>query len=340
MEAQTAPRYKTALLVASAVILLWGVLGAVDVRNLTHTGYVTNGNNTVIRVTEGSPADVAGLETRDLIRSIGGISVTDTRALARRPRPTVGEVRSFEVERDGQTVNLELRYAAPTTNERLTAYGGIIIGVCFLVFGVWAYLTAPGRATALLAVLGLTFAPALTLGPYFASPVLRAVAGAITFALILLGLAVLLHFLLVFPLAKRLLQRRNIMWVIYGPAAVVALVAVWITALQPAAVGEGNTLLRLLFGLFEVAYFVLALIALIHSYVVASTQNRAALGLNLMLVGTVAALGPLILLVVVALLAPQILLPGAQYFFLTLVLIPVTFAVAAVKAGRAAVAVA
>jgi len=340
MEAETAPRYKMALLVVSAVILLWGVMGAVDVRNLTHTGYVTNGSNTIIRVTEGSPADVAGLTSGDVIRSIDGISVTDTRAIGRRPRPTAGEVRSFEVERDGQTVSLELRYAAPTTNERFTAYGGILIGICFLVFGVWAYLTAPGRATALLAVLGLTFAPALTLGPYLASAALRAAVAAISFAAILVGLAVLLHFLLVFPRAKQLLQRRSVTWAIYGPAAVLALVAVWATALQPAAISESNAFFRLLFGLFEAGYFVISLTALIHSYVVASSQDRAAQGLYLMLVGTVAALGPLLLLVVVALLAPQVLLPGSQYFFLTLVFIPVTFALAAVRVGRAAVAVA
>jgi hypothetical protein len=340
MEAETAPRYKTALLVVSAVILLWGVLGAVDVRNLTYTGYYTDGNNTVIQVRAGSPADAAGLEIGDLIRSIDGISVTDTRAQARRARPTAGEVRAFEVERDGETLNLELRYAESPVNQRLTTYGGILIGVCFLVFGVWAYLTAPGRATALLAVLGLTFGPAFTIGPYFASAALRTAVGAITFAVILVGLAVLLHFLLVFPRAKQLLQRRNMMWVIYGPAAVVALVAVWVTALQSTATSESNAILRLLFGLFEAAYFVIALIALIHSYVVASSQDRAAQGLNLLLVGSVAALGPLLLLVVVSLLAPQVVLPGAQYFFLTLVLIPVTFALAAVKVGRAAAAVA
>jgi hypothetical protein len=340
MEVETAPRYKTALLVVSAVILLWGVLGAVDVRNLTYTGHYTDGNNTVIRITEGGPAHAAGLETGDVIRSIDGIPVTDTRALARRPRPAAGDVRTFEVERDGETLSLELRHEASPTNQRFTTYGGILIGVCFLVFGVWAYLTAPGRATALLAVLGLTFAPALTLGPYLASAALRAAVTAISFAAILLGLAVLLHFLLVFPRAKQLLQRRSITWVIYGPAAVVALVAVWATALQPAAVSESNTFFRLLFGLFEAGYFVIALIALIHSYVVASSQDRVAQGLNLMLVGTVAALGPLLLLVVVALLAPQVLLPGSQYFFLTLVFIPVTFALAAVKVGRAAVAVA
>jgi hypothetical protein len=249
-------------------------------------------------------------------------------------------VRAFEVERDGETLNLELRYAESPVNQRLTTYGGILIGVCFLVFGVWAYLAAPGRATALLAVLGLTFGPAFTIGPYFASAALRTAVGAITFAVILVGLAVLLHFLLVFPRAKQLLQRRNMMWVIYGPAAVVALVAVWVTALQSTATSESNAILRLLFGLFEAAYFVIALIALIHSYVVASSQDRAAQGLNLLLVGSVAALGPLLLLVVVSLLAPQVVLPGAQYFFLTLVLIPVTFALAAVKVGRAAAAVA
>lgn len=334
MEAQSAPRHKNALLVAVVVLLLWTALGILDVRNTTYSGYLTDGNNTVTQVTEGSPADNAGLQTGDHIRSIGGISVEDTRALTQQQRPTVGETRAMEVERDGQMANVDLEFAALPTNQALVSYFAILIGVCFLLFGLWAYLAAPGGATQLLAVLGVFFAPAFVAGPYFSSAAVRTAVGSVVTLLVVLGFAVLMHFLLVFPRPKQIVSRPNAKWVIYGPAAIVALFLLWFGIFQPDATSTVNVFFRLLIGLFIAGYFGVALIAMIHSYIKASAHERAANGLTILLLGTVLGLGPIILNSVVGLFAPRVVLPGAQYYFLTLVLIPVTFALAAVRAGR------
>ena len=53
-------KYKTPFLVIGALFVIWGILGLVDMRNVTYEGYLTDGNNTVIRIDEGSPAEAAG----------------------------------------------------------------------------------------------------------------------------------------------------------------------------------------------------------------------------------------------------------------------------------------
>ena len=165
---------------------------------------------------------------------------------------------------------------------------------------------------------------------------MRTAVGVVIFLLILVGFAVLTHFLLVFPTKKRALERHNMMVVIYGPAVLVGLLAAWLLVVQPAATSAVNVFFRVLFGLFLVAYFGTALFALIHSYVKASPQDRAGSGLNLLLLGAVAGLGPSLVISFVGLVAPQVVVPGAQFLPLGLALLPVTFAIAAVRGERSA----
>ena len=153
-------RYKKPGLIVAAVILLWGALGGADAHNYSYNGYATDGNNTITRVDDAGPAQAAGLEVGDYIRSIAGIPVEDTRANAARGRPEVGETRAIEVERGSAVVSLDLTYAPQPTRNRIVAYGAILVGLLFLAFGVWAFLSAPSSATALLAAMGLTFSPA------------------------------------------------------------------------------------------------------------------------------------------------------------------------------------
>jgi hypothetical protein len=336
MDASGLSRYKTPLLAVSVVILIWAMLGALDVRNQTFRGYVTDGNNTVTGVAEGGPAEAAGFQVGDYITSNGGIPVEDSREIAARGRATLGELRTFEVERDGQTVILELTYSALPFRNALNYYGGIAIGILFLAFGVWAFLAVPSRATGLLAVMGISFSPALTVGPYFESASVRTAVGVVVFLVVTAAFAFLTHFLCVFPKKKRALERRHMVWVLYGPAIVVGLLAVWLLVAQPAATSSVNVFLRALFGLFVVTYFGASLIALLHSFFKASSQERVASGLNLLLAGAVIGLGPSLVISIVGLIAPQVVVPGAQFLPLGVGLLPVLFAIAAVRGERSA----
>ncbi len=335
METLDVSRFRKPLLVVSVLLVVWGVLGALDIRNQTYRGFVTDGNNTITQVSDGSPANVAGLETGDHIRSVGGIAVGDRAAAVQRSRPEVGEVRTFEVERDGQVLSFELAYAALPTDIALGRYGVVLVGFLFLVCGVWAFLGAPTKRTMLLAVLGIAFSTGLMVGPYFSSAAVRTVVGVVVLLMIVVGFAVLTHFLLVFPKRKRTLERRGMTWAVYAPAAVVGCLSVWFLV-APAATSAVNVFFRALFGLFVVIYFGASLISLIHSYVKANAQDRAANGLNLLLAGAIVGLGPSLVISIVGLVAPQVVVPGAQFLPLGIGVLPVALALAAVKGERRA----
>ncbi|MFQ5679744.1 MAG: PDZ domain-containing protein [Gemmatimonadota bacterium] len=328
--AESGTRSRTFLIIA-ALLVLWGLFGTFDVARQPYSGYQTDGNNTVTSVSGGSPAEAAGLRVGDRIRSIGGVSVEDTRGLTRQGRAEIGETRTLGVERDGETVELGLEYAALPGTQRAVAHLAALIGLCFLLFGLWAHSAAPGRSTMLLAVLGLLFAPALLSGPYLASATLRLLTGTAITAAILLGLAVLLDFLVTYPEGT---SRRKSS--IYAPAVVVVLIAAGFFLLQPPATSGVNVFFRLLFGLFVVAYFGLGIVVVVRNYTGASPERRAAHGLGLMLFGTLVGLLPVTIGSLSSVIAPTLVLPGAPYYFLTLALIPITFAVAAVQSGRGA----
>ncbi len=90
-----------------------------------------------------------------------------------------------------------------------------------------------------------------------------------------------------------------------------------------------------MFGLFIAGYFGLALISIIRNFSRATPDERTADGLGLMLLGTLIGLLPVTISSIVGLVAPTVVLPGSQYYFLTLILIPITFAAAAIKSAQA-----
>jgi hypothetical protein len=329
-----APRHKNLFLALAGLIVLWGILGVLDIGNVPYSGYNTDGDNNVTQVTAGSPAEAAGMQVGDRISSVGGVAVEDTRAGFNQQRAEIGETRTIVVARAGESLNLEVQYAAQPGDQQFLSYVGVLIGLCFLGFGLWAYTAAPGRQTTRLAALGLLFGLAFLGGPYIAAPVLSAIVGAVSIFAVLVGFAVLLDHVLNFP--KESDGRR--VRAIYVPAILVGLVPTVFTILRPDATSGINLFFRLLFGLFILGYFGLALIVMVKTFTRATPTEKAAHGLNLMLVGAVLGLGPLLISGIVNLISPQTVLPGQQYFALLLVLVPITFAIAAVKSASAPVA--
>lgn len=331
-------RYRTLLSVVAAAIVIWGAIGAFDLSNQPYSGYATDGNNTVTQVTDGSPAAGAELRVGDYIRSIGGIAVEDTRALNERGRPSIGETQAFVVERDGQTVTLQLQFSGLPSRQLAIAYLAALLGLCFLGFGLWPYWAVPQAATAALAVFGICFGLTFVPGPYFASAGLRTFVGAVITTFVIAGFAVLLHFLLMFPQRRPVLDRGQ--WLVYGPAAAVALMILWLSFAQPDATSALNVVVRTVIGLFVAGYFAASLFTLMGSYRRASVEVRTAQGLQLMVAGAVLGLVPVTVAVAVSVFAPRAVLPGGQYYFLTLGLIPITFAMATVRASRGTTAAA
>ncbi len=329
-------KYKNAFLVLAVLIALLEIPGGLDLRNAPYTGFQTDGNNTVTKTTAASPAVNAGFMVGDFIKSINGIDTKDTQALARQSRAKIGETWAFTIEREGETKNLSLTFASQPPKQILLSLLGAIIGFCFLLFGMMAYLRIPSKNSTLLALVGLCLGFTFINQMYFYSYTIRTIYTLIGLVIVIFGIAALLHFLLSFPKEKEILHKRHIMKIIYGPATLITLFAFFLIIFQPDGTSSLNTFVNALFGLFVLCYFGLAAISMIHSYIKATKQERSDHGLNFMLLGTIMGFAPVLLGNLVSILAPKVVLPGSDYFFITMVLIPISLAIATMKKETAA----
>lgn len=334
MDNQAFAKYKTAFIVVAALIALLEIPGALDIRNKPYSGYWTDPNNTVIRVFPNSPAQQAGFLLGDRIISSGGIDMKDSKALARQPRAKIGESRAYVVERDGQNLNLDLTFSGLPARDVVLSFARAIIGFCFLIFGLYAYWRVQNQSTTLLALVGLCFGLTFVNKPYISSYALSAIFGAVTLVPFVFGFAFLLHFMMAFPKAKAFLSKKNAMLWLYGPAALVALLSLFLIVFEPEATSALETVLDIIGGLFVAGYLGLAVVAMVHSYVKATLHERAANGLNLMLLGTVIGLAPRVISALIGVIAPKVVLPGVEFYALTMVLIPFALAQAALKKAR------
>jgi len=100
--------------------------------------------------------------------------------------------------------------------------------------------------------------------------------------------------------------------------------------------GRLGATLAMLNGIVLLGYAVLSVLALIHSYVRANPTDRRGQGLNVLLAGLIVGLLPIGASVIAGMFVRVDLLPGADYVHLTLVLIPVSIALALVKGARRA----
>jgi len=334
MNTQDFSKYKTLFIVLAVIIALLEIPGALDLRNRTYSGYWTDGNNTVIKVFPNSPAEKAGFKVGDVMKSNGGIDVTDTKAFARRSRAKVSETRTYVFDRDGETVSLDLVFSGMPVKNVVLSFAGTIIGFCFLIFGLWAYLKIQTKATTLLAAVGICLGFNFVDIPYIASYTFRMIFASIANVIVIFSLAFLLHFLMVFPKTKAMLEKKSTKILLYIPACLIALFILFLILIQPESTSGLNTLVNILLGLFIAGYLGSSAVALIHSYVKATSEEREAFGLKFMFFGTIIGLAPVIISAIIGIIAPKLVLPGVEFYFLTMVLIPISLALACVKSEQ------
>ena len=344
MASTATPRYWISFFIVGILIIIWGILGITDLSNVPYTGYQDDGNHTVIRVYTGSPAEHAGLQTGDYIRSIGGISVEDSSALAHRDRAKIGQTRTFVVERREKpgetpaTKSIDLTYAGLPDRDMALSYCGVLIGLCFLACGLIASLKVPARTATLLALLGICFGLAFMNGPYISAYFLRMLAASIQSLVVLLGFAFLLHYMLEAPKPKQFLQRKYALEIIYAPAVLMILFILFLIIVEPRSTSGLNRLYNILIGLFIAAYFACALAAMIRTYAKATRQERTGYGLNIALAGSLIGLLPLITAALIGVVAPKLVLPGSDFYFLTLICIPISLSIAMMRQSAGSLA--
>ena len=155
------------------------------------------------------------------------------------------------------------------------------------------------------------------------------------FIVFFIGLASLLHLLLIFPRRKRVMERKRTGPLIYLPVVAFNLVGI-IRLMAGPVEGSSSTLARYVLVIVILGYMVLSAAALIHSYVKAAPHERSEQGLNYLLPGVLIGLLPFPIMGAAGIFIRTDLLLGADFYFLAIVLIPISFAVALLKnAGSA-----
>jgi membrane-associated protease RseP (regulator of RpoE activity) len=327
------PVTRLSICVTAAFVGLLQILSVIQMPDHPYSGYRTGTTRVVNELSPGGPAAQAGIRIGDRILQIGGIAADDARRLDAQPRAEVGESRELVVERNGRQVVASLTYGALPAMDRVGYLASSLTGMCFLGFGVWAMARIPRASTTLLALAGIGLGAAFVNMPYFDSPAVRAVQEALLVPAAMFGFVFLLHFTLVFPAPKRLIGRRFALPALYGPPVLVAvgyLLAAWLGA----GLSDGPRQSMLIAALIVVMVaFALSVAALVHGYVTAEASFRSAWGLNALLVCMVLGLAPLVP-TAIALIAPRVVLPGAEYYDVVWVLIPLALGRAAVRQAR------
>ena len=315
---------RTPLLLIAALITVYGILGWLDVQNYAQGGWNTSPTNIVTEVLPGSPAEAGGLQVGDKILSLGGIAATDAKALSARSRPEIGDTWEFVVDRDGNMVSLDVTFGKLVSERKFLAHAGFVVGFCFIGFTMWAFIREQTDSTFTLGLAGVLFSLAFIDGPYSQSPMLRSLDDAVANFLLWFGVASILNFLLVH---LRLGSNR----LIYVPGIAAGLFIVWRILARPEATDTLNTFTNVFVGLCAAFYLLASIFSVYRGFRSASAADRAERGLNLMLIGTLVGLMPPVLGIVSGIVAPELVLPGSNFFFLFFAAVPVTWSIAVLK---------
>lgn len=130
------------------------------------------------------------------------------------------------------------------------------------------------------------------------------------------------------PAAKRAIRRRGALWLLYLPPALISLYSLGVLVLRPDRDSLPYTLTAVLLLIYLVAYFGMAIVAMVHGFARASARKRTAFGLRWMLFGTVPGIALLVLVLLLRLLLPRLTLPAAHFYAVAMILVPLSFALA------------
>lgn len=325
---------KTLFAVVAIALIIWGILGLMDAKNYSYSGYQSSGDYSIIKVEQGSPAEAAGMQVGDVIKTSGGIPITDSKALSARARTKIGEVREFVVNRNGEDVTLQLTFGALTEKDNSLNLVAFFIGLLFVVLGYYINAKLNTKLSLSFAVFALTFGTTFLSGPYIEPGFLSNLVSSVSTAVLMFSFASLAFFMLDFPPKSKFLEQDKNRKMLYVPAIIIIAIITLLNFLKPDSSSGMNTTLRLIFGVIIIFYFGLALITLIQKYLKTKAESRSATGLNHMVLGALIGLLPILIYFTINTISPKTILPGNDYIFLTFAAIPIFFVLGLLRSQK------
>lgn len=254
------PHAKTIAWIALSLCLAsWTAFGLWRGLHSGFSGGLYDPSYRVPGVIPGSAAARAGFQPGDRIITVEGRPVEELGMESRWPRSLshpIGSTQRFVVQRAGQYVNVDYVYPAPSSAAVANRISSAILGLGFLAFGLWAFLTSStSAARALLPVaLAAGIATAAGLGPGLGS--WNGLKDHLSTAATALQFLFLFRFFLLFPQSKPLASNRPLWWSLYGLWACLVAFLIAELMVHPAlyyTTGSFSGPLILLYGLLILA---------------------------------------------------------------------------------------
>lgn len=330
MNRQNSGRPTSLYLLASVVILAWGVAGFLDRKEIGPVGYYYGPNHVVMEVSEGSAGERAGIQVGDRLVSVQGTPSEELPMQSRWPQPRTGETHTLVLDRDGERITTEITYDGPTRDPEWQFAKTLIVGLAFLGFGLWSLVAVHTGYGRLVAYLCLALAYGLFQGPHLGT--WDGIASHVEIAAGLLGLGLLLRFLLLFPKPKKAGLNPAVTRTLVGAFALFLVVSTVELLVHPALYNIHG----IITGIFILGVVALILLSAGHSVIKLPLKAIVDSGIGLVVLGLVVSLGPPLIQMVIRLVIPDFSLPGLGESQLLLAAIPAGLALGVRKHSRMA----
>jgi hypothetical protein len=269
------------LIVAGMFALFWNLFGIVLNRENGRGRFFFGPDRVVTRVTEGGPGEAAGIQVGDRVVSVDGTPADELPMQSRWSQRRVGESRIFELDRDGQMVSAEVVYGPVRGDPVADGIRGLIVSIAFVGIGLWTLFTVRTSLAWVVALIGITFASGAASGPHLGS--WQGLTDHIQITCALLCAIFILKFFVTFPRPKKVSGSRWASRTVLGAfLSFVALLVVELIVHPVLYNVYGIVLVFLLLPLL-----LLSLVAVGHSAVTCTADERRETGLNLVLLGLV-----------------------------------------------------